>query len=102
MAGDPDLVDTLAALARLELPADEAARLGAQLETILGYIHSLQAVDVDGVPEYLSAEQAGSGLRDDDERPSAIAPGPSFDVEAALAGVPVVRDRLVAVPKFKD
>ncbi len=90
-----DLVDTLADLARLELAPEEAAQLGAQVETILGYIRSLQAVDVEGVPEYLSAEQPGSGLRADE-------PDQGFAVERALAGVPVMRGQLVAVPKFKD
>ncbi|KIG12716.1 hypothetical protein DB30_01074 [Enhygromyxa salina] len=69
--------------------------LGAQLETILGYIRGLQAVDVEGVPEYLPAEQVRSGLRDDIERAD-------MDVDSALAGVPLAHDRLVAVPKFKD
>lgn len=95
---DPgELVDTLADLARLELPPEEAAQLGAQLETILGYIRSLQSVDVDGVPEYLSAEQSGSGLRDDQPDQTS-----EFDADRALADVPVLRGRLVAVPKFKD
>jgi aspartyl-tRNA(Asn)/glutamyl-tRNA(Gln) amidotransferase subunit C len=94
-----DLVDTLAALARLELPAAEAEQLGTELETILAYIRSLQDVEVDGVPEYLSAERGDSGLRADIEEPTGSA---GFDADAALAGVPVVRDRLVAVPKFKD
>ncbi|PRP92885.1 Glutamyl-tRNA(Gln) amidotransferase subunit C [Enhygromyxa salina] len=89
------LVRELASLARLELSAEEAAGFGAQLETILGYIQRLQSVEVEGVPEYLTAEQVRSGLRDDLERPE-------LDAEQALAGVPVVRDRLVAVPRFKD
>lgn len=93
---DPgELVDILADLARLELPADEAALLGTQLETILGYIRCLQAVPVDGVPEFLSAELPGSGLRDDQ-------PEDGFSTDQALAAVPVMRGRLVAVPKFKD
>ena len=98
MPSDPEagrLVDTLADLARLELAPEEAAQLGAQLETILGYIRSLQTVDVEGVPEYLSAEQSGSGLRDDQAEDG-------FAADRALAGVPVSRGRLVAVPKFKD
>lgn len=99
MPSDPqsrELVETLAELARLELSDEEATQLGAQLETILGYIRSLQSVAVDGVPEYLSASLASSGLRAD-----ATEVG-HFDVERALAGVPMLRGRLVAVPKFKD
>ncbi|HVH99521.1 MAG TPA: Asp-tRNA(Asn)/Glu-tRNA(Gln) amidotransferase subunit GatC [Enhygromyxa sp.] len=99
MPSDPPsraLVDTLAELARLELSGEEATQLGAQLDTILGYIRSLQAVDVEGVPEYSSASVEGSGLRAD-----ATEAG-HFDLECALAGVPMLRGRLVAVPKFKD
>jgi aspartyl-tRNA(Asn)/glutamyl-tRNA(Gln) amidotransferase subunit C len=92
---DSDLAQELAGLARLELDDDEAEALGAQLETILGYIRRLQEVDVEGVPEYLSARQVRSGLRDDAE-------GPAFDAERALAGAPALRDRQIAVPKFKD
>ena len=92
---DSVLVNELARLAHLELPREEARALGAQLETILGYIQGLQAVDVEGVPEYLTAAQVRSSLRDDTELPN-------LDVEQALAGVPVVHDRLVVVPKFKD
>jgi aspartyl-tRNA(Asn)/glutamyl-tRNA(Gln) amidotransferase subunit C len=89
------LVETLADLARLELAPEEAAQLGAQLETILGYVRSLQGVDVEGVPEYLSAEQGESGLRED----QAV---DGFAADRALESVPVTRGRLVAVPKFKD
>jgi aspartyl-tRNA(Asn)/glutamyl-tRNA(Gln) amidotransferase subunit C len=88
-------VHELAGLARVELSPEERATFGAQLETILGYIRRLQSVDVDGVPEYLTAEQVRSGLRDDEE-------GPGFDTDLALAAVPEIHDRLVAVPKFKD
>lgn len=99
---DPrELVETLAELARLELSGDEATQLGAQLETILGYIRSLQAVDVEDVREYVSVEQPGSGLRAD-EVPADRFDRDGFDVERALAGVPQLRGRLVAVPKFKD
>ncbi|PRQ09631.1 Asp-tRNA(Asn)/Glu-tRNA(Gln) amidotransferase subunit GatC [Enhygromyxa salina] len=92
---DSTLVDELARLAHLELPAAEAHVLGAQLETILGYIRRLQSVDVTDVPEYLTAVQVRSGLRDDVE-------ASTLDVDRALAAVPAVHDRLVAVPKFKD
>lgn len=95
MPSDHELIETLADLARLELSPEEAAQLDGQLQTILGYIRSLQTVDVEGVPEYLSAEQSGSGLRDD-------RPGDEFAADRALASVPVLRGRLVAVPLFKD
>jgi aspartyl-tRNA(Asn)/glutamyl-tRNA(Gln) amidotransferase subunit C len=83
----------LAALAHLELCEADAATFGAQLEKILGYVRRLQSVDVDGVPEWLTAEHPCSGLRGDDV-------GPTFEADRALAGAPALRDRLIAVPKF--
>jgi aspartyl-tRNA(Asn)/glutamyl-tRNA(Gln) amidotransferase subunit C len=82
----------LAALAHLELSADEAATFGAQLETVLGYLRRLQTVDVEGTPEYLPAEHPCSGLREDEA-------GAGFDANRALAGAPSLRERLIAVPK---
>ena len=90
------LARELAGLARLELSDHEAARFGEQLAAILGYIDKLREVDVEGVPEYLSTEQASSGLAADIESDL------GFDVEAALAGVPARRGRSIAVPKFKE
>jgi aspartyl-tRNA(Asn)/glutamyl-tRNA(Gln) amidotransferase subunit C len=83
----------LAALAHLELSAGEAAMFGAQLEKILVYVRGLQSVDVDGVPEWLTAEHPCSGLRGDEA-------SPIFDADRALAGAPALRDRMIAVPKF--
>ncbi len=44
-----DRVAQLARLARLELTADEAERLGGQLEQILQYVQRLEEVDTEGV-----------------------------------------------------
>jgi aspartyl-tRNA(Asn)/glutamyl-tRNA(Gln) amidotransferase subunit C len=113
-------VRELAGLARLELRDDEVEALGAQLDTILGYIRRLQAVDVSGVSEdeaspgrhgadaqrvgggdavdtAPAAEQVRSGLRDD-----RLQDDPAFDADGALAGVPELRGREVVVPRFKD
>ncbi len=94
------LARELAGLARLELRDHEASRFGEQLAAILGYIDKLREVDVEGVPEYLSSEQASSGLAADIEIDVGSEVG--FDVEAALAGVPARRGRSIAVPKFKE
>jgi len=89
------LVDELAQLAQLELADDEADALAGQLDRVLGYIERLRSVDVAGVPEYVQDEQARSGLRDD-------VPDVDVDADEVLAGVPVRRERLVAVPRFKS
>ena len=89
----------LAALAHLELTAAESATFGAQLETILEYVRGLQAVDVTGVPEYLTAEHPCSGLRDDVEGQNPELAAREW-ADRALAGAPALRERLIAVPKF--
>jgi aspartyl-tRNA(Asn)/glutamyl-tRNA(Gln) amidotransferase subunit C len=95
---DPErLARELAGLARLELRDHEAARFGEQLAAILGYIDKLREVDVEGVPEYSSAQHETSGLAADE-----VAVEPEASVEQALASVPARRGRLIAVPKFKD
>ncbi|NVB39139.1 Asp-tRNA(Asn)/Glu-tRNA(Gln) amidotransferase subunit GatC [Pseudenhygromyxa sp. WMMC2535] len=85
----------LAALARLALDEEESRALDAQLRQILTYLQGLRAVDVEGVPEYLSAEQPDSALRDDEV-------GPMLSLEQAVAGAPAVREGSLLVPKFKD
>ena len=89
------LVDELALLSQLELAGPEADALAGQLDRIIQYIQSLQAVDVEGVPEYRGEDFTRSGLRADE-------PSRDIDPDAALASVPVRHDRLVAVPKFKS
>lgn len=89
-----ELTQELARLARLRIDDDEAQRLGAQLENILGYIDTLRSVDVSGVEEYRGLG-GDSGLREDVR-------GPMLDPESALAGAPDRRGRQLAVPKFKS
>lgn len=88
------LVGELAELAHLELDAEEREALGTQLDEVLTYIRCLEAVNVEGVPEYEPAGAPRSPLRGDRA-------GPTFDTDSALAGVPQLRDRAVAVPQFK-
>ncbi len=49
MAQDDFDINYVAELARLELSADEKAKLGAQLGDILKYVDQLREVDVTGV-----------------------------------------------------
>ena len=94
-AEETALVAELAELANVSLAPEDAQTLGAQLDTILAYIRRLQGVDVDGVPEYASADQVRSGLRDD-VAVSRVA------AERIRAGAQTDADGHVDVPKFKD
>lgn len=91
----PEQIRQLAHLGRIVLTEEESEHFAPQLAQILGYVEQLQAVDVEGVPEYLSSEQPDSSLRADE-------PGPMLGAEAMLAGVPKRRGDLVVVPKFKE
>jgi len=88
-------IAVLARLARLSLSDEETARFGDQLAEIIDYIRQLQAVPVDGVPEYLPPEQPGSKLRADEA-------GPALEPDRALAATAVQRDQFVVVPKFME
>jgi aspartyl-tRNA(Asn)/glutamyl-tRNA(Gln) amidotransferase subunit C len=85
----------LADLAKLQLEDDDARRIEEQLQTILRYMESLQGVDVEGVPEYLSAAQPDSSMRAD-------APADAWSTREALSSAPNARGGLFEVPKFKS
>lgn len=95
MSVDLEQTKTLAHLARLSLNAEQVEAFGRQLADILGYIDTLQSVDVSDVPEYTSQPQPDSSLREDEV-------GEMFTTEQALSSVPKKRGRLVVVPKFKE
>lgn len=49
MSLDPATIARIAKLARIRLDAGQAEQMGAELNTILGWIEQLNEVDVDGV-----------------------------------------------------
>ena len=59
-------LDRLCALARLSLSENEKARLGPQLERIIGYVEQLAAVDVDGVEPMAHSIPLENVLRKDE------------------------------------
>ncbi len=59
-------LDRLCVLARLSLEEEEKARLGPQLERIIGYVEQLSAVDVDGVEPMAHAIPLENVLREDE------------------------------------
>jgi len=87
-------VERIAALAHLELTADEKALFTRQLADILAYAEQVQAVDTSGVPA--TAHVLGEPTEREDEpraslpRDEALANAPDAAVEAGLFRVPRV------------
>jgi aspartyl-tRNA(Asn)/glutamyl-tRNA(Gln) amidotransferase subunit C len=87
---DETTVDSVARLARLQLDSDERARFARELESILAWAESLQALDTAGVPPLAGA--AAADLRDD-------APRDGLDRGDALGQAPDPEDGLFRVPR---
>jgi len=86
-------VHKVAMLSRIRLTDDEAAELGPQLNSILGYVDNLQQVDTDGVVETAHPHDAAMPLRADvvsngNRRDDLQAPAPN--TESGLYVVPKV------------
>ena len=86
-------VEGIAALAHLDLTADETALFAKQLAQILEYAERLREVDTTRVSATWHPSAAAAALRDDVRRPSLAR-------EDALAGAPdAAPDGLFRVPK---
>ena len=88
-------VERIAALAHLDLTADEKSRFTRQLADILDYARQLQQVNTEGVAATAHVHAAAGAERDDAPRPSltpqqAVANAPDANVEAGLFRVPRV------------
>lgn len=84
-------VEHIAALARLELSAEEKERYRAQLSEILEYAARLQALDTSGIPPTSSVLPPRSALRPDEPRPG-------LPLEEILANAPQIAGRQFRVP----
>jgi aspartyl-tRNA(Asn)/glutamyl-tRNA(Gln) amidotransferase subunit C len=89
-------IDYVAKLARLDMSADEKAKLGSQLDDILGYFEKLNAVDVDGVEPMAHAHRVANVWREGDE------PGQTYSPEVLIQMAPEQRDNQVVVPKVVE
>ncbi len=74
-------VERIAALAHLELTADEKQLFAKQLADILTYVEQLQQLDTSGVPATAHVDAGLRAERDD-------APAPSLPVDDAIANAP--------------
>ncbi len=85
----------VARLARLELTPEEEARLGGQLDNILGYIAMLREVDVTGVEPMSHAFPLTNVSRPDE-------PGESLLHDDAMRNAPSRSGGLFVVPKIVE
>jgi aspartyl-tRNA(Asn)/glutamyl-tRNA(Gln) amidotransferase subunit C len=88
---DEKTVDSVARLARLQLGSDERARFARELESILAWAESLQAIATTGVPPMAGA--AAAELRDDAARDGLAR-------DQALGQAPDAADGLFRVPRI--
>jgi aspartyl-tRNA(Asn)/glutamyl-tRNA(Gln) amidotransferase subunit C len=86
-----ETVERVAALARLKLSDDERRTFARQLDAVLAYAETLQALDTEGVPPMDHAGETGA-LRED-----AVTPG--LPAGRALQDAPDAADGLFRVPR---
>ena len=83
----------IAALARLQLSPEAAAKLAGEMESIVGYVEMLSELDVSGIEPTAHAVPRSNVIRDD-------VPGTSFPHDVMLANAPATVDQeLVKVPQ---
>jgi aspartyl/glutamyl-tRNA(Asn/Gln) amidotransferase C subunit len=89
---DQAAVRHVAKLARLRLTDEQVVRYQGQLESILGHISKLNAVDVGDVEPMAHPMPLNNRLAED-------VPVQPMPVEALLRNAPAVEGRFLAVPK---
>jgi aspartyl-tRNA(Asn)/glutamyl-tRNA(Gln) amidotransferase subunit C len=87
-----ETLDHVARLAHLSLREDERATFARQLDEILGYAESIQALPTEGVPPMSHARPQGL-FRED-------APQPGLPTERVLEAAPDAADGLFRVPRI--
>ncbi|MEC7883671.1 MAG: Asp-tRNA(Asn)/Glu-tRNA(Gln) amidotransferase subunit GatC [Verrucomicrobiota bacterium] len=85
----------VANLARITLTPDQEARLGAQLDDILGYVKKLEELDVSDVEPMAHAVPLYNVMRADEVKPS-------ISNDEALANAPKKANGLFVVPKIVE
>ena len=90
---DPIELRQIATLARLALQDEEVVQLTRELDGILDYIATVQAVDTTGVEPLTHAVGFSCPLRADDVQAS-------LENEEALANAPRRHDRFFEVPRI--
>jgi aspartyl-tRNA(Asn)/glutamyl-tRNA(Gln) amidotransferase subunit C len=85
-------VEHVVALARLSLSGEELDRMASELDGILGYVETLEAVDTEGVPPTAHVIPLSTPMRED----AAVQP---LDPERAVANAPERAGSAFVVPQ---
>lgn len=85
-------VEHVAVLARLDLNAEEAERITAQLDNILTYVAKLDELDTEGVPLTTHSQNVANAFREDEVHES-------LDRNQALANGPLENGESFIVPR---
>lgn len=92
---EPSDLAHVASLARLALSEDEIASMTRDLEQLLQYVASLDALDTEGVPTTEHALELVTALRAD-------LPAAPMDPELAVANAPAREGTAFLVPKVLE
>lgn len=87
-----ELIDHISQLSRLHLPEEEKAKMAGDLEGILAYMDTLNALDTSGVEPMSHVFPVKNVLREDEVQPS-------MDRGALLKNAPAADDEAFLVPK---
>lgn len=88
-------IDKIAELARLHLKPEEAAKLKRDLESILGYVKKMEALNTQDVPPTSHVLEMENVFRPDELKPSDVR-------EEALKQAPAREGNFFKVPKVVD
>ncbi|WP_027893179.1 Asp-tRNA(Asn)/Glu-tRNA(Gln) amidotransferase subunit GatC [Calidithermus chliarophilus] len=89
----PELIRHLEHLARLELSAEEEARMAGDLKNIFDFFEKLGELDTEGLPELARPVELTNVLRDDE-------PGAVLSQEEALSVAIEAKDGFFVVPRM--
>ena len=87
-----ELIDHISQLSRLHLPEEEKAKMAGDLEGILAYMDTLNALDTSDVEPLSHVFPVKNVLREDEVRPS-------MDRGELLKNAPAADDEAFLVPK---
>lgn len=92
---DPNTIQQMAHLSRLQLSPEESAEMEETLSKILGWMDKLNEVDTTGVEPLIHMSPAVNVVREDTAQPG-------LSPEVSLANAPTRDGTFFTVPKVKE